>query len=59
MGVDEDLNEIAHYMIHWEDISSSLKLTDVDIHDIKFHNPNKAELQRCVPVLCCALPQCV
>ena len=51
-GVDEDLNEIAHYMICWEDLSSSLKLTNVDIHDIKLHNPNKPELQRCVPTVC-------
>ena len=50
-GVDKDLDEIAHQMIHWEeDLASPLKLTDVDIHDIKFRNPNSSKLQRFVAV---------
>ena len=47
-GVDKDLNEIAHHMIHWEeDLSSSLKLTKVDIHDVTRKHPYNPELQRC------------
>ena len=47
-GVDNDLNEIAHHMIHWEeDLSSSLKLTKVDIHDVTRKHPYNPELQRC------------
>ena len=44
--VDTDLREIAHHMLDWElKLSSPLKLTEIDIRDIKeyFKEP---ELQR-------------
>ena len=46
-GVDRDLIEIAHHMLHWEEkLCSHLGLTAVDIHDIKAIHHNKPELQR-------------
>ena len=45
-GVDRDLNEIAYVMLEWEEkLSAPMKLTDIDIHDIKA-NHLIAELQR-------------
>ena len=46
-GVDRDLIEIAHHMLHWEEkLCSHLRLTAVDVHDIKAKHPNNPELQR-------------
>jgi hypothetical protein len=46
-GVDRDLNEIAHYMLNWEEkLRIHLGLTVVDVHDIKDKYPSKPELQR-------------
>jgi hypothetical protein len=45
-GVDKDLNEIAYHMLDWEELSSQLGLTPVDVHDIKESNIGKPELQR-------------
>ena len=46
-GVDEDLSEIAHHMLGWEeDLSSHLELSQVDIHDIKERHRREPELQR-------------
>ena len=45
--VDEDLCEIAKHMLGWdEQLSTHLKLTDVDIHDIKDQYNSKPSLQR-------------
>ena len=50
-GVDKDLNEIAHHMLHWEEeLSSYFELTVVDIHDIKAENSDKPKLQRWVKI---------
>ncbi len=47
-GVDRDLSEIAHHMLDWEvKLSTHLKLTEVDIYDIKHKHPMEPELQRC------------
>ena len=46
-GVDKDLNEIAHRMLHWEGkLSAHLGLTEVDIQDIKEMYSSKPSLQR-------------
>ena len=46
-GVDKDLYEIAEHMLGWdEQLSTHLKLTDVDIHDIKDKYNSKPSLQR-------------
>ncbi len=46
-GVDKDLNEIAYYMLHWEEkLSTHLGLTDIDIHDIKDTYRDRPPLQR-------------
>ena len=46
-GVDQDLYEIAHLIVHWEEeLSVLLGLTAVDIHDIKAIHLNRPELQR-------------
>ena len=45
-GVDTHLNEIAYAMIDWETkLSSLLKLTDVQIHDLKAENSNPVLLR--------------
>ena len=46
-GVEEDLHEIAHHMLDWEEkLSVLLRLTQVNIRDIKDKNQLKPELQR-------------
>ena len=46
-GVDEDLCEIAEHMLGWdEQLSTHLKLTEVDIHDIKAKYNTQPSLQR-------------
>ena len=46
-GVDRDLNEIADHMLDWEEkLSAHLKLTAMDIHDIKAIHANNPVLQR-------------
>lgn len=46
-GVDIDLMEIAHHMLHWEErLSPYLELTEVDIHDIHDEHRGKPELER-------------
>ena len=46
-GVDEDLCKIAKYMLGWdEQLSTHLKLTEVDIHDIKAKYKSQPSLQR-------------
>ena len=45
--VDRDLREIAHHMLGWDlELASHLKLTDVDISDIKSENMMQPKLQR-------------
>ena len=47
-GVDRDLSEIAHHMLDWEvQLSTHLKLTEVDISDVKEKHSKEPELQRC------------
>ena len=47
--VDRDLREIAHHMLGWDlKLATYLKLTEVDISDIKGEHAAKPELQRCV-----------
>lgn len=46
-GVDKDLSEIADQMLHWEEISVYLRLTDIEIHDIKALRRESIRLQRC------------
>ena len=42
-----DLIEIAHHMLDWEEkLCTHLRLTAVDIHDIKAKHQNNPELQR-------------
>lgn len=51
-GVDQDLHQIAHYMIDWEEaLIAHLQLTEVDRSDIKDTYPGKPLLQRCVEAL--------
>ena len=39
-GVDRHLNQIADTMLHWEEkLSTSLGLTEVQIHDLKKNHP--------------------
>lgn len=46
-GVDKDLSEIAHHMLDWEvKLSTHLKLTEVDISDVKEEHAREPELQR-------------
>ena len=46
-GEDRDLNEIAHYMLGWEErLSSGLELTPADVRDITTVQPSKPEVQR-------------
>ena len=46
-GVDKDLYEIAEHMLGWdEQLSTHLKLTEVDIHDIKVKYNTQPSLQR-------------
>ena len=44
---DQDIVEIAHHMLGWEEkLCSHLGLTEVDVHDIKAVHGSKPELQR-------------
>ena len=46
-GVDKDLSEIAHHMLDWEvKLSTHLKLTEIDISDVKEKHSKEPELQR-------------
>ena len=46
-GVDKDLDEIAQYMLDWEEkLLPHLSLTEVDRHDIKVIHSNSPVLQR-------------
>jgi hypothetical protein len=45
-GVDKDLNTIAEPMSDWEELSSQLGLTEVDVSDIKEKYIGKPELRR-------------
>ena len=38
-GVDHDLIAIAEHMINWEvDLVAPMKLTEIDVHDIRYHD---------------------
>ena len=46
-NLDRDLRQIAHCMLEWDTkLSTHLKLTEVDIHDIKEEYKQQPELQR-------------
>ena len=46
-GVDNDLTEIAKYMLNWEeDLCTPLGLSFVDVNDIKVTYPSKPKTQR-------------
>ena len=48
-GVDQDLHQIAHHMLDWEEaLIAHLQLTEVDRSDIKDTYPGKPLLQRYV-----------
>ena len=46
-GVDKDLSEIADHMLHWDGkLSTFLKLTATNVHDIKIIHRDRPSLQR-------------
>ena len=45
-STDLHLGQIAHIMVKWEMLATDLKLTSVDVYDIKANNTMHAELQR-------------
>lgn len=49
--MEKDLSKIAEQMINWEQFAPHLRLTEVDINDIKKTHQNDPLLQRYVHII--------